>query len=138
MDAALETIKDIFELNNDLNDEQRAICDAVRKFVDREVVPQMTENQERGIFPKDLLKGVAELGILELIVAGDLDPMTYGLVMSELERGGSTIRSLISVQGALVIFPFKEFGSEEQKKTWLEPLGKLDAIGCFGLTAGFR
>jgi glutaryl-CoA dehydrogenase len=127
-------IVDLYELDGEWSEEQKAVCQQVRRFVDREVIPAIRANQEQGVFPRELIQGIAKLGITEAIVSGDLDATAYGLVMRELERGSSTVRSLISVQSALVIFPISEFGSDEQKRRWLGPLGKLDAVGCFGLT----
>jgi glutaryl-CoA dehydrogenase len=130
----LKDLTDLYRLDDTWNPEQKAVCETVRRFVDKEIIPRMPEYQERGGFPDEIRTGIAKLGILEALVSGDLDPITYGLVMRELERAGSTIRSLVSVQGGLVIFPIMEFGSEEQKQQWLEPLGKFEKIGCFGLT----
>lgn len=124
---------DLYNLDGEWSEEQQAICFQVRKLIDT-IIPLMAEYQEKGAFPREVINQVATLGILESYASGDLDPITYGLVMRELERGGPTVRSLVSVQGALVMFPLMEFGSDEQKKQWLEPLSKFDAIGCFGLT----
>ncbi|MEK6704493.1 MAG: acyl-CoA dehydrogenase family protein [Bdellovibrionota bacterium] len=129
-----EPILDVYELDDDWSEEQKTLIRQVRRFVDQEILPIMREHHTQGTFPVQLLPGIARLGILEAVASGDIDPITYGLAMRELERGGSEIRSLASVQGSLVMSAISMFGSAEQKKIWLEPLGKLESIGCFGLT----
>lgn len=125
---------DLFELDKDLPDEYSIIIDQVKKFVDKDVLPNIQENHLSGTFPNQFIKGVAELGILESHTSGDLDPLAYGLIMRELERGSSGLRSFVSVQGSLVISTIKMFATEKQKEKWLKPLSTLEAIGCFGLT----
>ena len=129
-----QVLTDFFDLDSDLTEEQRAIAGEVRRFVDREVIPRLPELQESAHFPRELLSSLGRLGILEAHVAGDLDPVAYGLVMRELERAGSTVRSCLSVQSALVLFPIISFGTEEQKAQWVGPLSRLEKVGCFGLT----
>ncbi|MBI3533885.1 MAG: acyl-CoA dehydrogenase family protein [Deltaproteobacteria bacterium] len=127
-----EPILDLFELEKAWSEEQKETVVQIRRFVNQEVLPIMQEYHNKGVFPKDLIPKLSKLGILEAIE--EIDPITYGLTLRELERGGSEIRSFISVQGSLVMSAISKFGSEEQKKKWLPPLGKLDVIGCFGLT----
>lgn len=125
---------DLYELDSDLSDENKTIVDQVRKFVDKDVLPNIQENHLSGTFPKQFIKGVAELGILESHTNDELDPLAYGLILRELERGSSGLRSFVSVQGSLVISTIKMFATQEQKIKWLKPLSTLEAIGCFGLT----
>lgn len=129
-----QAIVDLFELEHDWSEEQQAVIRQIRRFVNEEVIPVMADHHERGIFPTDLIPRIAKLGILEMVASSELDPTTYGLVLRELERAGSEIRSFVSVQGSLVISAISMFGSAEQKNKWLPALGSLDAIGCFGLT----
>lgn len=127
-------ILDLYNLDADWNEEQRAAIDQVRRFTDEEVLPIIAAAHEAGEFPRELVSGIQRLGILESVASEEIDPYTYGLVLRELERGGSEIRSFVSVQGSLVMSAIQLFGSPEQKQRWLKPLGTLDAIGCFGLT----
>lgn len=128
------SVIDIFGLDEEWTGEQAAAAAQVRRFVDEEFLPRVREHQALGTFPEVLLPAIARLGILEAIAADSLDPVTYGLVLRELERGSSCLRSFVSVQGSLVIAAIKKFGSDEQKARWVGPLGSLEAIGCFGLT----
>lgn len=125
---------DFYLLEPEWLDAQRQVADGVRAFVDAEVMPRAAEWHERAIFPRDLLPKIAQLGLLDRLARNAIDPVSYGLAMRELERGSSPLRSLMSVQGGLVIYPIMTFGSDEQKARWLGPLGRLDAIGCFSLT----
>ncbi|MBI5139639.1 acyl-CoA dehydrogenase family protein [Candidatus Nomurabacteria bacterium] len=127
-----EPILDLFELEKAWSEEQKEAVVQIRRFVNQEVLPIMQEYHNKGVFPKDLIPKLSKLGILESIE--EIDPITYGLTLRELERGGSEIRSFVSVQGSLVMSAISKFGSEEQKKKWLPPLGRLEVIGCFGLT----
>lgn len=129
-----EAILDLYLLDNDWEEHQKEIVKQVRKFVDNEIVPCMAESHLSGKFPEQIIPGLAKLGILEAIGNDTLDPTTYGLILRELERAGSEIRSFASVQGSLVMGALKHCGSDEQKAKWLPALGKLDAIGCFALT----
>lgn len=127
-------ILDIFELDGDWTDDQRAIADQVARFVDEEVLPVINEYHNEEKTPKELIDKIARLGIVEAIVSDDLDPIAYGLAMRELERGSSALRSVVSVQSGLVAGALKFFASDAQKKTWLKALGTMEKIGCFGLT----
>jgi len=126
--------QDLYELDDEWSDEQKAIIDTCRRFVDDVVLPDINHYHQVEELPPGIYDKVAELGILEMLAAGELDPITYGLVCREMERGSSALRSVVSVQGSLVIGCIRDFASEEQKDRWLEPLGRMDAIGCFGLT----
>ena len=130
----LDHLSDLYLLDDDWTEEQKIVCNQIRRFIDNEVLPIMESYQEKKEFPKEVIPGLSKLGILEALLSGDLDSITYGLVMREIERAGSTLRSFVSVQSGLVMFPLMEFGSEEQKNTWLPGLSTFDKIGCFGLT----
>ncbi|MCB0405055.1 MAG: acyl-CoA dehydrogenase family protein [Bdellovibrionales bacterium] len=130
----METTLDLLDLEADWTGEHKEIVSSVRRYVDTEVLPRMKEHQRAGTFPKDVLPGLAKLGLLEALATNSLDPVAYGLAMRELERAGSTIRSFASVQGSLVMSAIEMLGTDSQKKEWLPSLGRLEAIGCFGLT----
>jgi glutaryl-CoA dehydrogenase len=122
-----------------LSDEERATRDTVRKWVDRRVMPEIQEWFETGELPsRELAKEVGELGLLGMHLEGygaaGASAVMYGLAIMELEAGDSGIRSLVSVQGSLCMFPIWKFGSDEQKERWLPDMVKGEAIGCFGLT----
>jgi glutaryl-CoA dehydrogenase len=122
-----------------LSEEERAIRDTVRAWVDEHLMPVIGRAYIEGRFPRQLIPGMAELGLLganlpEEYGCAGLNSVAYGLIMQELERGDSGIRSFASVQGALVMYPIFTFGSEEQKRHWLPRLAAGDEIGCFGLT----
>jgi len=129
---------DYYGIEGDLSGESRMIRDAVRQFVDREFLPCVRDHYRAGTFPLHLVPKLGEMGLLGANLKGfglpGIDSVSYGLVMQELERGDSGLRSLASVQGALAMYPIHTFGSEEQKERWLPPLGTGKAIGCFGLT----
>ena len=122
-----------------LAEEERAVRDTVRAWVDEHLIPVIGEAYVEGKFPKSLIPGMAELGLFganlpEEYGCAGLNNVAYGLIMQELERGDSGIRSFASVQGALVMYPIYAFGSEEQRKKWLPLLASGQEIGCFGLT----
>jgi glutaryl-CoA dehydrogenase len=129
---------DYFDIDSLLTDEERLVRSTVRAFVDDEVVPIIEEANREGRFPRELLPGLAELGLLGANLTGfglpGLGAVAYGLVMQELERGDSALRSFVSVQGALSMYAIHRFGSDEQKERWLAAMGRGEAIGCFGLT----
>src|SRR5213593_2527991 len=130
---------DFYDVDNLLNEEERAVRDTVRSWVDEHLMPVIGECYVEGKFPKQLIPGMAELGLFganlpEEYGCAGLNNVAYGLIMQELERGDSGLRSFASVQGALVMYPIFAFGSEEQKKEWLPKLASGEAIGCFGLT----
>jgi glutaryl-CoA dehydrogenase len=130
---------DFYQLDGLLSEEERAVRDTVRAWVDEHLMPVIGECYIEGRFPKQLIPGLAELGVFganlpEEYGCAGLNNVAYGLIMQELERGDSGIRSFASVQGALVMYPIYSFGSEEQKKQWLPRLAAGQEIGCFGLT----
>ena len=130
---------DFYDISSLLSEEERAIRDTVRQWVDDKLMPVINEAYIEGRFPKELVPEMAELGFFganlpEEYGCAGLNNVAYGLIMQELERGDSGVRSFASVQGALVMYPIYAFGSEEQKKRWLPQMAKGDVIGCFGLT----
>tara|TARA_B110001454_G_C12723326_1_gene436715 strand:+ start:81028 stop:82194 length:1167 start_codon:yes stop_codon:yes gene_type:complete len=134
---AFESV-DFLDLNSELSSEEILIRDTVRQYVNKEIMPRIADDYEKGIFPKDLIPGLAELGTLGSTIQGygcaGVNYTSYGLIMQELERADSGIRSFVSVQGALCMFPIAEFGSEELKRKYLPKMAKGEWIGCFGLT----
>jgi glutaryl-CoA dehydrogenase len=130
---------DFYNIDSLLSEEERAIRDTVREWVDENLIPVIGEAYVEGKFPKQLIPGMAELGLFganlpEEYGCAGLNNVAYGLIMQELERGDSGVRSFASVQGALVMYPIYSFGSEAQKKKWLPPMASGKVIGCFGLT----
>jgi glutaryl-CoA dehydrogenase len=129
---------DFLGLERSLSDEERAIRDAVRDFVADRVLPGVGDWFERGEFPLDVAKGLADLGLLGMHLEGygcaGANAVSYGLACLELEAGDSGFRSFVSVQGSLCMFPIHRYGSEEQKRRWLPAMARGDVIGCFGLT----
>ncbi|MGH9430318.1 MAG: acyl-CoA dehydrogenase family protein [Terriglobia bacterium] len=129
---------DFMEIDLLFSDEEKLVRQTVRSFVDQEVIPHIEEWSREGKFPRHLVAPMAELGFfganLEGYGCAGLNNVQYGLIMQELERGDSGLRSFVSVQGALVMYPVHEFGSGEQKQKWLPLLQQGKAIGCFGLT----
>jgi glutaryl-CoA dehydrogenase len=130
---------DFYEVDSLLDEEERAVRDTVRRWVDDEVLPIIGQHYIDGRFPMQLVPQMAELGLFganlpEEYGCAGLNNVAYGLIMQELERGDSGIRSFASVQGALVMYPIFTFGSDEQKSHWLPLLASGEAIGCFGLT----
>src|SRR5688572_29001964 len=122
-----------------LSDEEKMVRETVRSFASEKVVPIIDKHFEDATFPMDLIPEMANLGIYganlpEEYGCAGMNNVAYGLVMQELERGDSALRSFASVQGALVMYPIHAFGSEEQKRYWLPKLAKGEKIGCFGLT----
>jgi glutaryl-CoA dehydrogenase len=126
------------EIDSLFSDEEKLVRQTVREFVDNEVNPHIEEWNREGKFPMHLVPQMAELGFFGANMQGygcaGMSNVDYGLIMQELERGDSGLRSFVSVQGALVMYPIKEYGSEEQKDKWLPLLQQGKAIGCFGLT----
>src|SRR5712675_2280740 len=130
---------DFYNIDGLLNEEERAIRDTVRSWVDDNLIPIIGEAYVAGKFPRQLIPGMAELGLFganlpEEYGCAGLNNVAYGLIMQELERGDSGVRSFASVQGALVMYPIYAFGSEEQKKHYLPKMAHGEIIGCFGLT----
>jgi glutaryl-CoA dehydrogenase len=130
---------DFYDVDSLLSEEERAVRDTVRAWVDDNLLPVIGECYVEGKFPKQLIPGMAELGLFganlpEQYGCAGLNNVAYGLIMQELERGDSGVRSFASVQGALVMYPIYSFGSEEQKQYWLPKMASGEVIGCFGLT----
>ena len=129
---------DYMEIDALFNDQEKLVRQTVREFVDDEIIPHIEEWNREGKFPMHLVPLMAGLGFyganLEGYGCAGMSNVEYGLIMQELERGDSGLRSFVSVQGALVMYPIKEYGSEEQKQRWLPALQEGRAIGCFGLT----
>jgi glutaryl-CoA dehydrogenase len=130
---------DFYHMDGLLSEEERAVRDTVRAWVDEHLMPIIGDCYIEGRFPKQIIPGLAELGVLganlpEEYGCAGLNNVAYGLIMQELERGDSGIRSFASVQGALVMYPIYSMGSDEQKQHWLPRLAQGKEIGCFGLT----
>ena len=129
---------DLFDVRSELSDEERMVQETVARFVDDAVIPLMREAFEQHTFPKELIPQVAELGLFGSSIDGydcaGLNSVCYGLICQELERGDSGLRSFVSVQSSLVMFPIHAYGSDEQKDRWLPAMARGEAIGCFGLT----
>ncbi|HKY33227.1 MAG TPA: acyl-CoA dehydrogenase family protein [Candidatus Polarisedimenticolia bacterium] len=129
---------DFYEIDELLSEEERMIRDTVRSFVSDEVIPIIEKHNRAATFPVNLIPKMGELGLLGANIHGygcaGLSHTSYGLIMQELERGDSGLRSFVSVQGALCMYPILTFGSEQQKEAWLPRMARGEAIGCFGLT----
>jgi glutaryl-CoA dehydrogenase len=129
---------DLYGLRGTLTEEERMVQDSVRRLVEERVLPIIRECFEEHRFPRELIPGLAELGLLGSSLTGygcaGLDAICYGLICQELERGDSGIRSFVSVQSSLCMYPIHAYGSEEQKKRYLPRRARGELIGCFGLT----
>ncbi|MFK7872738.1 MAG: acyl-CoA dehydrogenase family protein [Oligoflexales bacterium] len=129
---------DAYQIQDLLTDEQKLLITSVREFVNQEIEPTIAEHWEKETFPESIIPKLGEMGLLGSSLSGyglpGMDHISYGLIMKELERCDSGLRSLASVQGALVMYPIHAYGSEEQKKKWLPLLGSGEKVGCFGLT----
>jgi glutaryl-CoA dehydrogenase len=130
---------DFYNIDGLLAEDERAVRDTVRAWVDDNLLPVIGEAYIAGKFPKQLIPGMAELGLFganlpEEYGCAGLNNVAYGLIMQELERGDSGVRSFASVQGALVMYPIYAFGTDEQKQQWLPQMASGKVIGCFGLT----
>ncbi|MEE2953857.1 MAG: acyl-CoA dehydrogenase family protein [Bacteroidota bacterium] len=130
---------DYFQLDELLTDEQKLVRSTARDWVKREVSPIIEDACQKAVFPKQLIHGLAEIGAFGPYIPVDyggagLDQISYGLIMQEIERGDSGIRSTASVQSSLVMYPIWKYGTTEQKKKFLPKLANGELIGCFGLT----
>jgi len=129
---------DFIDLDSALNDEEKLVRQTARKFVDNEVLPIIEKHNREATFPMHLVPQLGELGFFGANLKGygcaEMSNVAYGLMMQELERGDSGLRSFVSVQSGLVMWPIYTYGSEEQKKKWLPALQSGKAIGSFGLT----
>jgi len=129
---------DLYRIADELTDEERMIRESVARFVDSRALPLMQDCFDEGRFPSELIPEIAELGLLGSSLEGygcaGLNSVSYGLICQELERGDSGLRSFVSVQSSLCMYPIHAFGSEEQRETWLPRMAAGEVIGCFGLT----
>ncbi|MDH4071218.1 MAG: acyl-CoA dehydrogenase family protein, partial [Ignavibacteria bacterium] len=130
---------DYYDLDSLLSEEEILVRNTVREFVDDHVLPVIEKHNRAGTFPADLVPRMADMGLFGATLPAEygcagMNNVAYGLVMQELERGDSGVRSFASVQSALVMYPIFAYGSEEQKKKWLPSLASGKKIGCFGLT----
>src|SRR5437667_4830406 len=129
---------DSSEIEDLLSEEERMVRDAVRDWVEAEFLPVVTEHHRAGTFPVQLIPKLGELGVFGATLKGygcpGLNNVAYGLIMQELERGDSGLRSVASVQSGLVMYPIHAYGSEAQKEKWLPRLATGESLGCFGLT----
>ncbi len=129
---------DFYDVRAELTEDERQIRDAVRAFVDREVIPIIGRAFDEHRFPSELVPGLVELGLLGCNLEGyecaGVSNVAYGVACQELERGDSGLRSFVSVQGSLCMYPIWKWGSEAQKERWLPRMARGEAIGCFGLT----
>lgn len=139
MEKDLYQHPDYYLVDELLSDEQKLIRDSVRAYVKKEISPIIEEYAQNAAFPNQIIKGLGELGCFGPFIptkygGAGLDYTSYGIMMQELERGDSGVRSTASVQGSLVMFPIYKFGSEEQKMKYLPKLATGEWMGCFGLT----
>lgn len=129
---------DFFNVDSQLSDEERMIRDTVRNYVSKEIIPIIEKHHRDGTFPKHLIPQLADMGLLGSTIHGygcaGLSYTSYGLIMQELERGDSGLRSFVSVQGALCMYPISAFGTEAHKQKYLPGMAAGKLIGCFGLT----
>jgi len=130
---------DLYDVRSLLSEEERAVQDTVARFTDERVLPIIGEAFDQGRFPRELVPEIAELGLLgsslpEKYGCAGLNAVSYGLICQELERGDSGIRSFVSVQSSLCMYPIYAYGSEEQRQRWLPDMAAGKVIGCFGLT----
>ena len=130
---------DLFDIRSLLSEEERAVQDAVARFTDEKVIPIIGDAFDQGRFPKELVPEIASMGLLgsslpEQYGCAGLNAVSYGLICQELERGDSGIRSFVSVQSSLCMYPIYAYGSEEQRQRYLPGMAKAEIIGCFGLT----
>ena len=130
---------DYYNISDELSEEELLIQQTANDFVHKEFLPLINEHYEAGTFPKELIPKLGDLGFLGSALpvesgGASVSNVAYGLILHELERGDSGLRSFASVQGSLVMYPIHAFGSVDQKQKWLPGLGKGELIGCFGLT----
>jgi glutaryl-CoA dehydrogenase len=129
---------DFYDVRSLLSEDELQVQEAVARYVDREALPRIAQAFDEHRFPRELVPGLAELGLLGCSLEGygcaGLSHVAYGLACQELERGDSGLRSFVSVQGSLCMYPIHTYGSEEQKAGWLPRMARGEVIGCFGLT----
>ena len=140
MESNLKSLNslDLYDIHGQLSEEERLAQASVARFVDEKVLPIIGKAFEDARFPKELIPEIASLGLLGSSIQGydcaGLNGVAYGLICQELERGDSGLRSFVSVQSSLVMYPIFTYGSEEQKQRWLPAMARGEKIGCFGLT----
>jgi len=130
---------DLFDVRSLLNEEERAVQESVARFTNERVLPIIGDAFDQARFPAELVPEIAALGLLGATLpaeygGGDLGAVSYGLICQELERGDSGLRSFVSVQSSLCMYPIYAYGSEEQRQQWLPAMARGELIGCFGLT----
>ena len=129
---------DLYAVDDLLSDDERLVRDTVRSFVREQALPIIPEHFEAGTFPRELIPAVAQLGLLGMHLSGygcaGASAIAYGVACEELEAGDSGLRSFVSVQGSLAMFPIHAYGSDEQKERWLPEMAAGQVLGCFGLT----
>ena len=130
---------DLFDVRSLLNEEERAVQESVARFTNERVLPIIGDAFDQARFPDELVPEIASLGLLGATLpaeygGGDLGAVSYGLICQELERGDSGLRSFVSVQSSLCMYPIYAYGSEEQRQQWLPAMARGELIGCFGLT----
>ncbi|RTQ89466.1 MULTISPECIES: acyl-CoA dehydrogenase family protein [Stenotrophomonas] len=130
---------DLFDVRSLLNEEERAVQESVARFTNERVLPIIGDAFDQARFPDELVPEIAALGLLGATLpaeygGGDLGAVSYGLICQELERGDSGLRSFVSVQSSLCMYPIYAYGSEEQRQQWLPAMARGELIGCFGLT----
>src|SRR4029077_10723761 len=127
---------DFIQYDSLLTDEERLVRETTRQFIEDNLIPIIEECNPAGPFPRDLVKPMADLGFfgasLKGYGCGGMGKVGYGLVMQELERGDGGVRSFVSVQSALCMYPIYAYGSDAQKEKWLPPMAKGEKLGCFG------
>lgn len=138
MTPALPDPADLYEVDALLSDDERLVRDSVRALVRERLLPRIADHYEQATFPRDLVPDMARLGLLGMHLQGHgcagVTAIAYGVACEELEAGDSALRSFVSVQGSLAMFPIHAFGSDEQKRRWLPEMAAGTRIGCFGLT----
>ena len=130
---------DLFDVRSLLSEEERAVQESVARFTNERVLPIIGDAFDQARFPSELVPEIASLGLLGATLpaeygGGDLGAVSYGLICQELERGDSGLRSFVSVQSSLCMYPIYAYGSEEQRRQWLPAMARGELIGCFGLT----
>jgi glutaryl-CoA dehydrogenase len=134
----LPPLVDFYRVDDLLSEEERLVRATIGRFVDDRFLPVVADHYERGTFPTEMVPELAKLGVFGMHLHGygaaGMSNVMYGLACQELERGDSGLRSFVSVQGSLCMFPIHRYGSEEQKAHWLPRMAKGEVIGCFGLT----
>ena len=137
LDCSLNPL-DLFDIRSQLSTDERMVQDTVARFVDEKALPLMPDAFDKGYFPTELIPEIAKLGLLGCTLedygCAGLNQVCYGLICQELERGDSGLRSFVSVQSSLCMYPIHAFGSEQQKQRWLPSMAAGETIGCFGLT----